>query len=319
MWFVKGSGLSLGKRLASAGLLTVATQLTVRSSSSSASLGDNNNLRVAIIQMRVEEEKNLNLAHCAELVEKAANTGADLLVLPEVWNSEYAVGAFRKNAEKMNFGPSTKLLKMLAKKHKVWIVGGSIPELGDDDCVYNTSPIVNDQGVIVATHRKVHLFDIDVPNKIRFFESETLSAGNQATVVPNFRDHALGVAICYDMRFAELAISMRNKGATILCYPGAFNTVTGPLAYQLLARARALDGQSFVIAASPARNPNSSYQAYGHSIIVDPWGTPVAKAQGHEEEIVVADLSLDAVSDVRAAMRLWDQRRPDVYDLDTSS
>ncbi|KAJ8600534.1 hypothetical protein CTAYLR_010428 [Chrysophaeum taylorii] len=280
-------------------------------------------VRVAVVQMRVENDKTANLRHCRELVEKAADTGAQLVVLPEVWNSEYAVGAFAGNAEPVKLGKpegaSTELLGDLARRRGVWIVGGSIPER-DGANIYNTAPVVDDLGTIVAKHRKVHLFDIDVPGKIRFFESETLAAGDEATVVPLPEDvapggHKLGVGICYDCRFAPLAITMRGKGATIIAYPGAFNTVTGPPHYHLLARARALDSQAFVLFASPARNPNSNYQAYGHSIICDPWGTPIATAKGHDEEIIVADLDLSRIAEVRASMRLWDQRRPDVYEL----
>lgn len=276
-------------------------------------------VRVAVVQMLVESDKAKNLARCRDLLKRAVATGADLVVLPEVWNSEYSVTAFRRNAESISNGPSIEMLREAAAKHKVWIVGGSIPELGDDGNVYNSSPIIDDAGHLVGVARKVHLFDIDVPGKIRFFESETLTAGREVTVVdlcdylPFGPGHKLGVGICYDCRFAPFAIAMRGRGATILAYPGAFNTVTGPAHYHLLARARALDAQAFVIFASPARNPVSSYQAYGHSIICDPWGTTIAAAAGHDEEIVVADLDLSKVNEVRASMRLWDQRRPDVY------
>ena len=104
-------------------------------------------------------------------------------------------------------------MKTLAKERNVWIVGGSVPELHDDK-VYNTSPIINSDGVLVEKHRKVHLFDIDVPGKIRFFESETLTGGSEATVTKLNDEHSIGVAICYDVRFPELAITMRKKGAS---------------------------------------------------------------------------------------------------------
>lgn len=240
------------------------TRMTTMASASAAA-PPSGSVRVAVIQMLVESDKAKNLARCQELLDRAAATGAKLVVLPEVWNSEYAVSAFRGNAEPIEDGPSTRMLRAFAAKRKIWIVGGSIPELGPDGRIYNSSPIIDTNGRLAGVARKVHLFDIDVPGKIRFFESETLSAGREATVVdlPEIPGHKLGVGICYDSRFAPLAITMRGKGATILAYPGAFNTVTGPPHYQLLARARALDSQSFVIFASPARNPAASYQAYG--------------------------------------------------------
>ena len=271
-------------------------------------------LRVAVVQMLVGSDKATNLKNAERLVNQACDGHADVVVLPEIWNSPYAVDQFRKHAEPIGeaCGPSVSLLKTLAKERNVWIVGGSVPELHEDK-VYNTSPIINSDGVLVEKHRKVHLFDIDVPGKIRFFESETLTGGDSATVTPLTEEHALGVAICYDVRFPELAITMRKKGASILVYPGAFNTVTGPPHWELLARARALDAQAFVVCASPARNPDSSYQAYGHSVVVDPWGAPLERCAGHGEEILFADLDLTRVAEVRNSMKLLDQRRPDVY------
>ena len=293
------------------------------SSSSKAAAPQPATLRVAVVQMLVGGDKAANLARCAGLLERACDGGAQLVVLPEVWNSPYAVDQFRAHAEPIaepgsggSDGPSVALLRRVARDRGVHIVGGSVPELGADGRVYNTAPVVAPDGSVVAKHRKVHLFDIDVPGRIRFFESETLAAGDEATVAPlpaALGGGALGVAICYDMRFAELAISMRAKGATVLVYPGAFNTVTGPPHYQLLARARALDAQAYVVAASPARNPESDYQAYGYSVVVDPWGAPVASVDGHHEDVIFADLDLAKVDEMRASMRLLDQRRPDCY------
>ena len=314
--------------LAATPLLTGAHAHTTRAASSSASpvAPGPGVLRVAVIQMMVGNDKAANLARCKGLLERACDGGASLVVLPEVWNSPYAVDQFRAHAERVGEpgamspdadGESVALLRGVARDRGVHIVGGSIPELGDDGNVYNTSPVLDDKGALVAKHRKVHLFDIDVPGRIRFFESETLTAGSQATVAPApdllGANGALGVAICYDMRFAELAIAMRAKGATVVVYPGAFNTVTGPPHYQLLARARALDAQAFVVAASPARNPESAYQAYGYSVVVDPWGAPVASVDGHHEDVIFADLDLAKVDEMRASMRLLDQRRPDCY------
>mmetsp|Transcript_15928 Transcript_15928/g.47503 ORF Transcript_15928/g.47503 Transcript_15928/m.47503 type:complete len:314 (-) Transcript_15928:18-959(-) len=273
-------------------------------------------LRVAVVQMLVGADKAQNIERCEGLLARACDGGADVVVLPEVWNSPYAVDEFRKHAEPVVVGgacgPSVELLKGVAKARGVTIVGGSLPEL-DGGNVYNTAPVIGTDGEVVAKHRKVHLFDIDVPGKIRFFESETLTGGDGPTLAPLPGGGQLGVAVCYDMRFAELAISMRAAGATVIVYPGAFNTVTGPPHYELLARARALDAQAFVVAASPARNPEAAYQAYGYSVVVDPWGAPVAKVDGHHEDVIFADLDLARVDEVRASMRLLDQRKPGAY------
>jgi len=115
------------------------------------------------------------------------------------------------------------------------------------------------------------LFDIDVPGKITFKESDTLSPGDNLTIIDSPWGK-IGVGICYDIRFPELAMLMREKGVGLMVYPGAFNTTTGPLHWELLQRARAVDNQVFVATASPARNPDSSYQAWGHSSLISPWG-----------------------------------------------
>ena len=130
------------------------------------------------------------------------------------------------------------MLVAAAAEHGVYIVGGSIPEReSGSERLFNSSVVVDPKGTILAVHRKVHLFDIDVPGKIRFKESETLTAGSEVTVVET-KWGKIGVGICYDIRFPELAQLMAGRGARILCYPGAFNTTTGPAHWELLQRAR---------------------------------------------------------------------------------
>jgi len=135
----------------------------------------------------------------------------------------------------------------------------------------------------------VHLFDIDVPGKIRFQESEVLTGGESLTDFDS-EYGKIGVAICYDVRFPEMAMVAARRGSIAMIYPGAFNLTTGPLHWELLARARAVDNQIYVAMCSPARDMNASYNAWGHSTIVDPNGEIIAKA-GEGEEIIYADLS----------------------------
>jgi omega-amidase len=162
-------------------------------------------------------------------------------------------------------------------------------------------------------HRKVHLFDIDVPGKITFRESDTLTGGDSITTFST-EFGTIGVGICYDMRFPELAAVMRQRGANILVYPGAFNMTTGPAHWELLQRGRALDNQAFVLTVSPARNPSSSYQAWGHSTVVGPWGD-VRAATEHEEALIIADLDLEKVDEVRRNIPTFHQKRHDLYTL----
>jgi len=183
------------------------------------------------------------------------------------------------------------------------LIGGSIPERKDTK-LYNTSLTFSPNGKLLAVHRKVHLFDIDVPGKIRFQESEVLTGGQTLTEVET-EYGKLGVAICYDVRFPEMAMIAARKGAVAMIYPGAFNLTyepflsnitnlsTGPLHWELLARARAVDNQIYVAMCSPARDMDASYSAWGHSTIVDPNGEIIAKA-GEGEEIIYANLSISA-------------------------
>ncbi|CAL8255402.1 unnamed protein product [Merluccius merluccius] len=157
----------------------------------------------------------------------------------------------------------------------------------------------------------IHLFDIDVPGKIRFQESETLSPGSAFSVfeTPFCK---VGVGICYDIRFAEMAQLYSKMGCELLVYPGAFNMTTGPAHWELLQRARALDNQLYVATASPARDETSSYIAWGHSTVVNPWGE-VISSTGSEEAVVYAEIDLQYLADVRQQIPVTVQRRDDLY------
>lgn len=272
-------------------------------------------LKVALIQITAGSDKQANLAHAKEFILKALekDSSIDLVILPECFNSPYSVTEFSKYAEKIPDGESTQFLSKLAKDQKILIVGGSIPELGDDGKIYNTSITFNRQGEIIGKHRKVHLFDIDIPNGITFKESITLTGGDKATTIelPEFGN--IGEGICYDIRFPELAtVAAREKNAFAMVYPGAFNTVTGPLHWHLLARSRAIDNQIFVVLVSPSRNLNLGYHAYGHSLIVDPNGNIIAEA-GEDEEIIIAELDPELLKKTRAGIPITTQRRFDIY------
>jgi len=204
------------------------------------------------------------------------------------------------------------MLQEVAKSQKIYLIGGSIPEK-DGDKFYNTSVSLDPNGNTLGIHRKIHLFDIDIPGKIRFVESETLSAGDSPTIIDT-EYCKIVVAICYDMRFAELGLLYGRSGCKFLCYPGAFNMVTGPVHWELLQRARALDNQVFVAAVSPARNPDADYTAWGHTTVVDPWGQIVSTTE-EKETIVYADISLNRLEEVRTNIPILKQRRNDIYQL----
>ena len=164
----------------------------------------------------------------------------------------------------------------------------------------------------MATHRKVHLFDIDIPGKITFRESDVLSPGNKLTLVDLPEYGKIALAICYDIRFPELATIAARRGCFLLLYPGAFNLTTGALHWELQARARAMDNQVYVGLCSPARDMEASYHAWGHSMAVDPNAKVICEAE-EREEVVYAELDPGAIEETRKGIPIYTQRRFDVY------
>ncbi|KAI0050037.1 carbon-nitrogen hydrolase [Auriscalpium vulgare] len=204
------------------------------------------------------------------------------------------------------------MLSDAAKEEGVWLLGGSIPERDPaDGKVYNTATVYSPAGELVATHRKVHLFDIDIPGKIKFKESETLTGGSSTNYFDT--DFArIGLGICYDVRFPELAAIAARQGCQVLIYPGAFNTTTGPLHWELLQRSRAVDNQLYFSMVSPARDLTAGYHAWGHSMVVDPMGVKLVEAEDGEV-ILHTHIDPKPFHDARAGIPVTTQRRFDVY------
>ncbi|XP_077919473.1 omega-amidase NIT2 isoform X1 [Halichoerus grypus] len=224
--------------------------------------------RLALIQLQVSSIKSDNVTRACGLIREAATQGAQIVSLPECFNSPYGTKYFPEYAEKIP-GESTQKLSEVAKECGVYLIGGSIPE-EDAGKLYNTCAVFGPDGTLLVKYRKLHLFDIDVPGKITFQESKTLSPGDSFSTfdTPYCR---VGLGICYDLRFAELAQIYAQRGCQLLVYPGAFNMTTGPAHWELLQRGRAVDNQVYVATASPARDDQASYVAWGHSTIVSPW------------------------------------------------
>ncbi len=266
-------------------------------------------LKTAICQMQVGADKAANLYKAGRMI-KDASQHAELIVLPEIFNAPYQTDLLAQYAEVIP-GPTTEFLSSQARENKVLLAGGSIAEIDAAGKIYNTSCIFDEAGRIIAQHRKAHLFDIDIPGQIVFKESDVFSAGDRVTMIQH-NNLCFSVLICYDIRFPELARSATLAGAQILVVPAAFNLTTGPAHWELLMRSRAVDNQVFVIAASPARNPEASYQAWGHSMAVDPWGNIITMALA-EEEILYADIDLSLVEKVRRELPVLQHRRPEIY------
>ncbi len=267
-------------------------------------------INIGICQMNVLDDKRKNLRKAEEMIREAANNSR-IIALPEMFNCPYENKAFPEYAEKYP-GETTQMLSSLAKELDIYLFGGSIPEL-DNGSIYNTSYIFNRKGDLIGKHRKIHLFDIDIEDGIRFKESDTLGKGDRITVVDT-EFGPIGVAICYDMRFPELIRLMVMKGARIIIVPAAFNMTTGPAHWDLTLRARALDNQVYYAAVSPARNIKAAYHAYGHSALVSPWGEILNQA-GEKETILYGEIDMNYLEKIRTQLPLLVHRRTDLYEI----
>ncbi|KAK4706286.1 hypothetical protein R3W88_034156 [Solanum pinnatisectum] len=271
--------------------------------------------KIGLCQLSVTADKERNIVHARAAIEEAAEKGAKLVVLPEIWNSPYSNDSFPIYAEDIDTGPdaspSTAMLSEAARLLKITIVGGSIPERSGDK-LYNTCCVFDADGKLKAKHRKIHLFDIDIPGKITFKESQTLTAGETPTVVDT-EVGRIGIGICYDIR-QELAMLYAARGAHLICYPGAFNMTTGPLHWELLQRARAVDNQLYVATCAPARDVGGGYVAWGHSTLIGPFGEVLATTE-HDEAIVISEIDYSQIDLRRTNLPLEKQRRGDLYQL----
>lgn len=269
-------------------------------------------MKAAVIQMNVVADKRKNLETMAGYVAKAADAGADIAILPEMFNCPYSNDYFKDYSEKAG-GESCAEMSKAASENNIYVIGGSIPEL-DGSEYYNTSFVFDTEGREVARHRKVHLFNMDLKDLQSFHESKTFSAGEDITVFDT-PFGKIGLIICFDIRFPEICRIMTHKGAQIIVAPGAFGMNTGAMHWEILYRTRAVDNQLFTIGVSPARDESSVYVSYANSIVVDPWGKVLYRADTHETMGVV-DLDLCEIERARAQLPLLSAIRDDIYTIE---
>lgn len=269
--------------------------------------------KAAICQMAVTGDKTKNLETARGMIAAAAAGGAGLVALPEMFNCPYVAGLFPRYAESYPGGETFSMLSAAAREEKVYLVGGSVPER-EGDRVYNSSFIYGPDGALLGRHRKMHLFDVDLPGGVRVTESSTLGPGNSVTVIETGLCR-IGVAICYDIRFPELIRLMALEGADVIVIPAAFNMTTGPAHWDMVYRCRAVDNQVYVLAASPARDTGAPYVAYGHSMIVDPWGDVISRA-GEGEQVIIGEISRERIEKIRRELPLLKHRRTDIYSIE---
>jgi omega-amidase len=271
------------------------------------------NIKIAVCQIKVLKIKEKNLRNAEKMIREASKNDSQIIILPEMFNCPYSNNYFPVFAESYP-GETTNLLSSLARELETCIIGGSIPEK-EGNKIYNTSYSFDKNGKLIGKHRKIHLFDVDIENGIKFRESAVLSGGNSATIFDTSFCR-IGVAICYDMRFPELIRKMSLLGAKLIIIPAAFNMTTGPAHWHLIARSRALDNQVFFIAASPARNPgDTAYISYGHSLITNPWGEIIAEA-GIGQCILYSIIDMDFLERIRNQLPVLKHRREKIYKIE---
>ena len=270
-------------------------------------------IKVAAIQMPTVTDKMQNVRTAGIYLEKIKDEKPDFVILPEMFCCPYQTQNFPVYAEEEG-GPVWQQLSEYANQYGIYLIGGSMPEKDAEGKVYNTSYVFDRQGKQIGKHRKVHLFDIDIKGGQTFKESDTLTAGDHDTVFDT-EFGKMGVMLCFDIRFPELARMMVNDGAKAIFVPAAFNMTTGPAHWELSFRTRALDNQIYMIGCAPMRDESAGYISWGHSIVTDPWGR-VMEMLDEKEGILLTELDLDYEDQVREELPLLKSRRKDMYRLE---
>ncbi len=267
-------------------------------------------MRAAAVQLNSTENKDRNLTVAGSLLRDAARDGAELIVLPEKFNVLGTPEQLVAGAEPLD-GRTLRWAADLARELRVWLAAGSIAERVDgEDKLRNTSVLLSPEGEVAAVYRKIHMFDVDVGG-VSYRESDTEAPGDEI-VIAQADGLALGLAVCYDLRFPELFRILAVQGALAVALPAAFTLHTGKDHWEVLVRARAIENQLFVIAAGQIGTHPPGHESYGRSMIVDPWGIPLAVAPD-SECYVVTDLDLQAQERVREQLPSLANRRPHTY------
>lgn len=267
---------------------------------------------VGVIQIDSQDNKEKNLDTAVSLVEEAVSKGAKLVVMPETMN--YIGANFIENAESIP-GYTTNIFQRLAVKHNIWIHCGSIPESTGTTKTYNTTAFISPKGNIVCKYRKLHMFDVDITDGPSYKESDSNEPGDEIVLCKSELG-IFGFSICYDIRFGEIFRLMGLNGAQIFFTPANFTLNTGSDHWEPILRTRAIENGCYVI--SPGQiGIKPKMQAYGKSLIIDPWGNVIAKASDRQC-CITAEIDLDMIDNIRNQVPAIKNRREDVYNLSSS-
>ncbi len=261
-------------------------------------------MRIAVVQLNTQDDLRENLARVRHWVTEAANAGAQVVTLPENFAFMGEEARKRELAEWLDVsfpGPILGALVECASQRGVWIVAGGMPEQSEDPTrPYNTSVVVDPRGRVAATYRKVHLFDVSLPDGTSLRESAATSAGSEPATV-EVLGVRLGLSICYDVRFPELYRRLVDQGARVVTVPAAFTLTTGKDHWHTLLRARAIENLVYVVAPAQHGKHPRGRQTYGKSLIVDPWGEVIAQCS-EGEGFAMAKLDFEYQDRVRNSL-----------------
>jgi predicted amidohydrolase len=268
-------------------------------------------LKVAAIQLNSTADTAANMATADRLTRAAAADGARLIVLPEKWTVLGRDEDLRAGAQTLD-GPAIAWARQLARELRIDLVAGSIVERREDSpLLANTSVHVDASGELRAVYRKLHMFDVEVEGRA-YRESAVTAPGAEIVSSASADGLELGLAICYDLRFPELFGALARRGARAIVLPSAFTLPTTRDHWEILVRARAIENEVFVIAANQVGEHPGGHRSGGRSLIVDPWGVVLARAEDREDWIA-AELDLDRQREIRAQLPVLAHRRGDVY------
>jgi nitrilase len=272
-----------------------------------------NKITVAAIQLKPAPTVAVNLTNAETLLIEAADAGAQLAVLPENF-AHYGQSDFLQvgHDESEPIGPVRQFLADQARRHGLWLVGGTIPVAGPNPKPFARSLLFDPEGNCADHYDKIHLFDVEVSaeseQKKRYCESDNFSAGKRVTAVST-SIAKLGLSVCYDLRFAELYGQLAALDAQVIVVPSAFTAATGKDHWQVLLRARAIENQLFMIGANLVDRNHATRGLWGGSVIIDPWGTVLASVEGDCSGVAVAEIDLALINKLQLKMPVRDHRR----------
>ena len=267
-------------------------------------------MKLGLVQLNSRNNKAENLDTAERLITELAERGAELVMLPEYFNFIGPEEQWPANAESLDNSESISRMTNQAKSLKINIHIGSIMEKEGGN-IFNTGVVLSSQGERIASYRKIHLFDVEIPGGRKYFESEKITPGEEI-VTFTLEGVTFGMATCYDLRFPELFRALAAKGAQVLLLPAAFTLMTGKDHWELLLRARAVENLCWVAAAGQFGHCAPNHTSFGRSMIIDPWGMVVAQASDGVG-VIMAEIDLQLLEKIRTKFPALQHCRPDLF------